>query len=79
MCVNEHLLVCCETDLEIVWNLLEKLFVGEKLGVHSDPGSIPTLPIIFCDIQVKGEYEWRRLVLDGRRGFNDYLIVVKML
>ncbi|KAF5822430.1 hypothetical protein HanXRQr2_Chr01g0026401 [Helianthus annuus] len=39
-------------------------------------GSTPTLPIIFCGIQVKGEYGWRRFVLDGRRGFTDYSTVM---
>ncbi|MFS7914262.1 hypothetical protein Hanom_Chr02g00151311 [Helianthus anomalus] len=29
---------------------------GERLGVAFDPGSTPTLPIIFSGIQVKGEY-----------------------
>ncbi|MFS8003820.1 hypothetical protein Hanom_Chr13g01218361 [Helianthus anomalus] len=50
--------------------------VMERLGVHCNPGSTPTLPIIFCSIQVKGEYGWRWFVLDGRRGFTDYSIVV---
>ncbi|MFS7948583.1 hypothetical protein Hanom_Chr06g00561621 [Helianthus anomalus] len=46
--------------------------VGKRLGVPSDPGSTPTLAIIFCGIQVKGEYGWCRFVLDERRGFTDY-------
>ncbi|MFS7986893.1 hypothetical protein Hanom_Chr11g01015601 [Helianthus anomalus] len=50
--------------------------VGEKLGVSYDPGSTPTLPIIFCGIQAKGEYGWRWFVLDERRGFTDYSTVV---
>ncbi|MFS7918335.1 hypothetical protein Hanom_Chr03g00199771 [Helianthus anomalus] len=50
--------------------------VGEKLNVSYDLDSIPTLSIIFCGIQVKGEYGWRRFVLDGRRGFTDYSNVV---
>ncbi|KAF5791816.1 hypothetical protein HanXRQr2_Chr09g0399121 [Helianthus annuus] len=50
--------------------------VGEKLDVPCDPHSTPTLPIIFYDIQVKGEYRWRRFVLDGRRDFTDYSTVV---
>ncbi|MFS8026561.1 hypothetical protein Hanom_Chr16g01488151 [Helianthus anomalus] len=50
--------------------------VGEILGVPCDPGSTPTLPIIFYRIQVKGEYGWRQFVLDGRRGFTDYSIVM---
>ncbi|MFS7921401.1 hypothetical protein Hanom_Chr03g00236361 [Helianthus anomalus] len=40
--------------------------VRERLGVHCDPGSTPTLPIIFYGIQVKGEYGWHRFVLYGR-------------
>ncbi|KAJ0637566.1 hypothetical protein HanOQP8_Chr17g0675381 [Helianthus annuus] len=52
--------------------------VREKLGVPCDPGPTPTLPIIFFGIQVKGEYGWRRFVLDGRRGFTDYSIVVSL-
>ncbi|MFS8024976.1 hypothetical protein Hanom_Chr16g01469601 [Helianthus anomalus] len=31
---------------------------------------------IFCGIQVKDEYGWRRFVLDGRRGFTDYSTIV---
>ncbi|MFS7984058.1 hypothetical protein Hanom_Chr11g00982041 [Helianthus anomalus] len=50
--------------------------VGERHGFPCDPGSTPTLPIIFCGIQVKGEYGWRRFILDGRRGFTDYSTVV---
>ncbi|MFS7954955.1 hypothetical protein Hanom_Chr07g00636761 [Helianthus anomalus] len=46
------------------------------LGVPYDPSSTPTLPIIFCGIQVKGEYGWCRFVFDGRRGFIDYSTVV---
>ncbi|MFS7977231.1 hypothetical protein Hanom_Chr10g00901631 [Helianthus anomalus] len=60
--------------------------VREKLGVPCDPGPTHTLPIIFFGIQVKGEYGWRRFVLDGwrrfvldgRRGFTDYSIVVSL-
>ncbi|MFS8005388.1 hypothetical protein Hanom_Chr13g01236821 [Helianthus anomalus] len=48
----------------------------ERFGVTCDPGSTRTLPIIFCGIQVKGEYGWRRFVLDERRGFTDYSTVV---
>ncbi|KAJ0535364.1 hypothetical protein HanIR_Chr09g0429871 [Helianthus annuus] len=44
-------------------------WVGERFGVPCDPGSIATLLIILCGIQVKDEYGWRRFVLDGRRGF----------
>ncbi|MFS8020116.1 hypothetical protein Hanom_Chr15g01411771 [Helianthus anomalus] len=43
--------------------------VGKKLGVPCDPGSTPTLPIIFCSIQVKDEYMWRWFILDGKRSF----------
>ncbi|MFS7923681.1 hypothetical protein Hanom_Chr03g00263631 [Helianthus anomalus] len=52
--------------------------VREKLGVPCDPGPTQTLPIIFFGIQVKGEYGWRPFVLDGRRGFTDYSIVVSL-
>ncbi|MFS7987011.1 hypothetical protein Hanom_Chr11g01016981 [Helianthus anomalus] len=45
--------------------------VGEKLSVSCDPALTPTLLIIFCGIQVKGKYGWRRFVLDGRLGFTD--------
>ncbi|MFS7961226.1 hypothetical protein Hanom_Chr08g00712481 [Helianthus anomalus] len=48
----------------------------EKLIVPCDSGSTSTLPIIFCGIQVKGEYGWRRFVLDGRQGFTDHSTVV---
>ncbi|MFS8031855.1 hypothetical protein Hanom_Chr17g01550831 [Helianthus anomalus] len=41
-----------------------------------DSGSTITLPIIFCGIGVKGEYGWRRFVLDRRRSFTDYSTVV---
>ncbi|MFS7923223.1 hypothetical protein Hanom_Chr03g00258151 [Helianthus anomalus] len=50
--------------------------VVERLDVPCDPGSTLTLPISFCGIQVKGEYEWRRFVLYGRQDFTDYSIVV---
>ncbi|MFS8003169.1 hypothetical protein Hanom_Chr13g01210731 [Helianthus anomalus] len=50
--------------------------VGERFGVTCDLGSTPTLPIILCGIQVKSEYGWRRFVLDRRRSFIDYSIVV---
>ncbi|MFS7988158.1 hypothetical protein Hanom_Chr11g01031361 [Helianthus anomalus] len=46
--------------------------VVERLGVSCDQGSSPTIPIILCGIQMKGEYGWRRFVLDGRQGFTDY-------
>ncbi|MFS7901203.1 hypothetical protein Hanom_Chr00s178887g01831341 [Helianthus anomalus] len=50
--------------------------VREKFGVLYDTGSTLSLLIIFCCIQVNGEYGWRRFVLDGRRGFTDYSTVV---
>ncbi|MFS7991325.1 hypothetical protein Hanom_Chr12g01069441 [Helianthus anomalus] len=50
--------------------------VEEKFGVSCDSDSTLTLSIIFYSIQVKGEYEWRRFVLDGRQGFTDYFIVM---
>ncbi|MFS8006486.1 hypothetical protein Hanom_Chr14g01249711 [Helianthus anomalus] len=52
--------------------------VGERLGVTCDPCLTPTLLIILCGIQVKGEYGWRRFVLDGRQGFTDYSTVVPL-
>ncbi|MFS7904613.1 hypothetical protein Hanom_Chr01g00038151 [Helianthus anomalus] len=48
----------------------------ERLGVSCNPSSTLTLPTILCGIQVKGKYEWRRFVLDGRRDFTDYSIGV---
>ncbi|KAJ0502198.1 hypothetical protein HanHA300_Chr11g0410071 [Helianthus annuus] len=50
--------------------------VVERLGVFCDPSSTSTLPIISRGIQLKGEYEWRRFVLGGRRGFTNYSTVV---
>ncbi|MFS7973076.1 hypothetical protein Hanom_Chr09g00852341 [Helianthus anomalus] len=50
--------------------------VGERIGVPCDSGPIPTLLIIFCGIQVKSEYGWRRFDLDERRGFTDYSTVM---
>ncbi|MFS7967702.1 hypothetical protein Hanom_Chr09g00788831 [Helianthus anomalus] len=41
------------------------------VSVPCDPGSTPTLPIIFCGIEVKDEYGWRQFILDGRRDFTD--------
>ncbi|MFS7915671.1 hypothetical protein Hanom_Chr02g00168001 [Helianthus anomalus] len=52
-----------------------EVVVGKNIGILCDLGSIPTL-IIFCGIQVKSEYGWRRFDLDGRRGFIDYSTVV---
>ncbi|MFS7949688.1 hypothetical protein Hanom_Chr06g00574521 [Helianthus anomalus] len=40
--------------------------VEERLSVSCDSVSTHTLPIIFCGIQVKGEYGCRWFVLDGR-------------
>ncbi|MFS7914390.1 hypothetical protein Hanom_Chr02g00152791 [Helianthus anomalus] len=34
--------------------------------------------IILCGIKVKGEYGWRRFVMDGRRGFTNYSTVVPL-
>ncbi|MFS7968855.1 hypothetical protein Hanom_Chr09g00802401 [Helianthus anomalus] len=50
--------------------------VEKRLVVPCDPGSTPTLYIIFYGIQVMCEYGWRRFVLDGRRCFTDYSTVV---
>ncbi|MFS8025359.1 hypothetical protein Hanom_Chr16g01474011 [Helianthus anomalus] len=50
--------------------------LGEKLSVFCDTGSTPTFLTIFCGIQVKDEYGWRRFVLDGRRHFTDYSTIV---
>ncbi|MFS7923152.1 hypothetical protein Hanom_Chr03g00257331 [Helianthus anomalus] len=38
------------------------LVIGERLSVLCDPYLTLTLTIIFCGIQVKGEYGWRRFV-----------------
>ncbi|MFS7990883.1 hypothetical protein Hanom_Chr11g01064161 [Helianthus anomalus] len=50
--------------------------VVKRLGVLCNPNSTPTLSIIFCGIQVKGEYGWRWFVLDRSRVFIDYYTVV---
>ncbi|MFS7931029.1 hypothetical protein Hanom_Chr04g00351171 [Helianthus anomalus] len=50
--------------------------IEERFGISCDLSSTPTLPITFCGIQVKGEYGWRRFVLDGRRAFTDYSTVI---
>ncbi|MFS7964486.1 hypothetical protein Hanom_Chr08g00750931 [Helianthus anomalus] len=50
--------------------------VEKRFGFSCNLRSILTFSIIFCGIQVKGEYVWRRFVLDGRRGFPDYSTVV---
>ncbi|MFS7946207.1 hypothetical protein Hanom_Chr06g00533291 [Helianthus anomalus] len=65
-----------DESLPLLFTLNVKLVVGERLGVPCDPGSTLTLPIIFCGIQVMGEYGWCRFVLDGSRGFTDYSTVV---
>ncbi|MFS7998519.1 hypothetical protein Hanom_Chr12g01154821 [Helianthus anomalus] len=54
------------------------VLVEEKFIVLCDPGSTLNLSIIFCVIQVKAEYAWRRFVLDGRRVFTDYSTVVPL-
>ncbi|MFS7974193.1 hypothetical protein Hanom_Chr09g00865731 [Helianthus anomalus] len=51
------------------------MLIGDVL---CDPGSIPTLFVIFCGIQVKREYGWRLFDLDGRGGFTDYSTVVPL-
>ncbi|MFS7968698.1 hypothetical protein Hanom_Chr09g00800641 [Helianthus anomalus] len=50
----------------IIGGVIEKRF-----GVSCYSDSNFTLLIILCGIQMKGEYGWRRFVLDGRRGFTN--------
>ncbi|MFS7932770.1 hypothetical protein Hanom_Chr04g00371841 [Helianthus anomalus] len=57
------------------WAFRSATFFIIGIGVPSDLGSILTF-IIFCAIQVKSEYGWRRFNLDERRDFTDYSIVV---
>ncbi|MFS7993106.1 hypothetical protein Hanom_Chr12g01090171 [Helianthus anomalus] len=50
--------------------------IEEKLVISCDQGSTHILLIIFYGIQVKGEYRWRRFILDRRQDFTDYSTVV---
>ncbi|MFS7901739.1 hypothetical protein Hanom_Chr01g00003261 [Helianthus anomalus] len=56
--------------------MVQHWMVGKRFGVSYDSSSTLIHPIIFCGIQVKSEYGWRRFVLDGRRRFTDYSTVV---